>query len=230
MFGIRIAYQKNRQSLLAQLCDLHGSDKGEVAPGDHPYPWPSHTYTDAYEMLFSLGRHSVELVLECGIGTNNPSLSSNMTATGKPGASLRVWRDYFPNACVIGLDIDQDILFTEDRIQTYQCDQTAPWSIQDFAERAAIMPWGADIIIDDGLHKFEAGRTLFEGLRHLLKPEGVYVIEDIGPKDKVRYRTYLDSLQDEWHARFIDLYRPNISLKDNSLIVISRPSVQPGQQ
>ena len=35
----------------------------------------------------------------------------NMTASGKPGASLRVWRDYFNNAQVIGADIDKRILF-----------------------------------------------------------------------------------------------------------------------
>ena len=37
-------------------------------------------------------------MFECGLGTNNPNLKSNMTENGIPGASLRVWRDYFFNA------------------------------------------------------------------------------------------------------------------------------------
>ena len=34
-----------------------------------------------------------------------------MGIKGKPGASLRVWKDYFPNANIIGVDIDENILF-----------------------------------------------------------------------------------------------------------------------
>ena len=40
----------------------------------------------------------MKLVFECGLGTNNPDLQGNMTVDGMPGASLRVWRDYFKNA------------------------------------------------------------------------------------------------------------------------------------
>ena len=46
-----------------------------------------------------------------------------MTANGKPGASLRVWRDFFPNAKIYGGDIDKETLFIEDRISTYYVDQ-----------------------------------------------------------------------------------------------------------
>ena len=41
-----------------------------------------------------------------------------MTLSGSPGASLRVWKDFFSNAKIYGSDIDKDILFNEDRIFT----------------------------------------------------------------------------------------------------------------
>ena len=33
-----------------------------------------------------------------------------MTLNGKPGASLKVWKDYFVNAQIFGADIDRNIL------------------------------------------------------------------------------------------------------------------------
>ena len=52
-----------------------------------------------------------------------------MTKYGKPGASLRVFRDYFLNAKIYGADIDKNILFTSDRIFTYYVDQLDEISI-----------------------------------------------------------------------------------------------------
>ena len=118
-YGFNGEYIKNNNSALNVLCDKYGSDKGEVSSEGNPYPWASHNYADIYELMFRLRRNDVELLLECGIGTNNPNLISSMEMDGKPGASLRLWRDFFPKAQIIGIDIDSDILFEEDRISTY---------------------------------------------------------------------------------------------------------------
>ncbi|HEY8615770.1 hypothetical protein [Phenylobacterium sp.] len=181
-------YAKNTKSLLASLCDKYGSDKGEVSPHGHPYRWPSHTYTDVYGRLYDHCRHYVRTVFECGIGTNNISLPSHMGARGRPGASLRAWRDYFPNAQIIGADVDADILFEEERIRTYHVDQTDPASI---ARLWAQLPDQTfDLMLDDGLHTFEAGLCLFENSFHKVAPEGVYIIEDIKPDALVKFRDY----------------------------------------
>ena len=45
-----------------------------------------------------------------------------MSSNGKPGASLRVWRDYFYNAEIYGADIDKTN-FSEKRIKTFFVDQ-----------------------------------------------------------------------------------------------------------
>ena len=72
-----------------------------------------------------------------------------MGISAKPGASLRVWRDYFPGANIFGADIDQDILFSENRVETFYLDQTSKESID--AMWRAIKISDFDLIIDDGL-------------------------------------------------------------------------------
>ncbi len=114
------------------LCDQYGSDKGSLTDANQSYSWSAHSYADYYTQIFSHCRNSVNKVFECGLGTNNPNLLSSMGINGKPGASLRVWRDYFPNAQIYGADIDTEILFSEERIQTYYIDQLNPVSIQNF--------------------------------------------------------------------------------------------------
>ena len=64
------------------------------------------------------------------IGTNDLNIKSNMTENAKPGASLRVWRDYFVNANIFGGDIDEKVLFEEDRIRTFFVDQLNDSSIK----------------------------------------------------------------------------------------------------
>ena len=54
-----------------------------------------------------------------------------MGSTGQPGASLKMWRDYFPNAMIFGADIDKDILFNDQRITTFYVDQLNSDSIKE---------------------------------------------------------------------------------------------------
>ena len=115
---------------------------------------------DHYHDIFSHCRKNITKVFECGIGTNNPSFSSNMGTCGQPGASLRAWRDYFPNAEVIGVDIDKHIIFSEERINTFYVDQTSKESIEKMWDIVRTNDF--DLMIDDGLHTFEAGVCLFE--------------------------------------------------------------------
>src|SRR5215469_12507693 len=82
-----------------------------------------HNYTTIYSALFNGRRHQPLRIFELGLGTNNPDLPSTMGVPGRPGASLRGWREFFPHAHVYGADIDTTILFQEARIKTFPCDQ-----------------------------------------------------------------------------------------------------------
>ncbi len=213
-----VYYKRNSPSLLNFLCDKYGSDKGEIEKTGHPYPWPSHTYADFIERHFGHCRGFIQHVFECGLGTNNPGLPSNMTASGRPGASLRVWRDYFPRAEIIGADIDRNVLFNEDRIKTFYCDQTSPDSIGDLWKSVGDKDF--DLMIDDGLHTFAAGATLLENSFHRLREGGVYIIEDVGIQDLMSYKEYF--LSRNYNYDFVNLWRKNMRLGDNSLVVIRK--------
>ncbi len=211
-------YQKDRHSLLSQLCDRYGSDKGELDPHGQPYPWPSHTYADFYERLFGHCRDHVGRVFECGLGTNNPAFESSMGLLGKPGASLRVWRDYFPHAQVVGADIDRGVLFQEDRIRTFYVDQTQPGAIEALWEQAGEGKF--DLMVDDGLHTFDAGVCLFENSVAKLAPHGIYVIEDVSLPDLALFQNYF--VGQPYRVDYVNLVRPGLPLTDNSLVVVRR--------
>jgi hypothetical protein len=147
-YSIITHYQQNPVNRISALCDKYGSDKGSNQISGHSYTWPPHTYADHYERLFSHCRGSISSVFECGLGTNNPDIVSNMGVKGRPGASLRVWRDYFPGASIYGADIDREILFEEDRIRTLYVDQTDPQSISEMW--SSVSRSSFDLIIDDG--------------------------------------------------------------------------------
>ena len=219
-YKISAYYKKNNDSLLSMLCDKYGSDKGEIEKQDHPYPWPSHTYADYYSSLYDHCRFGVKNVFECGLGTNNPDIASSMGVNGKPGASLRAWREYFPNSQIIGADIDRDILFSEERIKTYYLDQTNPASIFELWNEVGISDF--DFMIDDGLHTFSAGVCLFENSISKLKNDGIYIIEDVNLLDLTEnYKKYFDDKK--YTVEYVNLFRPNAQLFHNNLIVIRKP-------
>lgn len=206
---------KINEEKLNELCDKYGSDKGSLVGSSEVYPHPPHNYTKVYSWIFSQLKDKELIIFECGLGTNNPNIISNMSVSGKPGASLRVWRDFFPNAKIYGADIDKDILFAEPRIVTDYMDQTSSKSVRGFWEVHGIKP---NIIIDDGLHEYDAGKCLYENSIDRLLDGGVYIIEDVKPEDLNRYKEYFRDSQ--YDVLFISLPRPGITLHDNTLVVI----------
>jgi hypothetical protein len=212
------------EKLLNSLCDLYGSDKGSLQQNSMFYSHPPHSYNKIYASLFSEIKNNNLVIFECGLGTNNPDLPSSMGINGQPGASLRVWKDYFINSKIYGADIDTDILFSEDRIVTDYMDQTNPDSVNAFWEKHNIEP---DIIIDDGLHEYNAGTTLFENSFDKLKSGGVYIIEDIIKEDIEKYKKYFN---DKYSACDVMMLFMNREMsdwtgprEDNVLIVVFKP-------
>lgn len=149
---------------LKVLFDTHGSDKGE-----------HHGYHLVYgSILDRLG--SIESMLEIGLGTNNTDVVSNMGRAGKPGASLRAFREFIPGANIYGADIDRRILFNEDRIQTYFVDQTKTNTFDDLGKK---IQHKLDLIIDDGLHCPDANINTVTFSMRFLKRGGWLIVEDI---------------------------------------------------
>ena len=168
---------------MCRVMTEHGSDKAR-----------GNNYTPVYSTLFKKRYNEPLRIFELGLGTNNPDLPSSMGVFGVPGASLRGWRELFPHAQVFGADIDRGILFQEDRIKTFYCDQLDRTSIRELWAQPDLRG-GVDIIIEDGLHTFEANITFLEESLNQLRPGGIYITEDI------EWKTF-----EEWCERLRAIY------------------------
>ena len=170
---------------LKRALDAHGSDKAV-----------NHNYHYLYGMILK-GRAEIRMILEFGLGTNNPDVVSNMGVSGKPGASLRAFRDFLPAARIYGADIDRRILFSEERIQTFFVDQTDPAT---FKEMAGALTAEFDLIIDDGLHSINANlMTLTFGLPYL-RAGGWLVVEDIALEALPAWEVVVALMSDRYEA------------------------------
>jgi len=198
---------------MCRVMTKHGSDKGRTI----------HNYTTVYSAL--LGNLSGPLkILEIGLGSNNPQFLFNMGPDGRPGASLRGWRELFPEAQVYGADIDRNILFSEHRIKTFYCDQLDAASIRELWSQPELQG-GADIVLDDGLHTFEGNTSLLdESLEHV-RQNGFYIVEDIRTDALERWREriahiYLNRFP-TFEFNLVEL--PNsMNTDDNNILVVRR--------
>jgi hypothetical protein len=189
------------------LCEIMGrfrSDKSYL-----PIKW--HNYTIFYYSIFQSLRDKPLHIFELGLGTNNVNMKSNMGKDGVPGASLYGWAEFFPNATIVGADIDRDILFQTPRIKTYYCDQTNPSEIKEMWDR---VPEQFDIIVEDGLHTYDANVCFFENSIHKLKETGIYIIEDIAEKDIPSFTIKIAEWMRQYPTRSFELVR--LPLKENN--------------
>ena len=211
-----MAFNEMVSTPLCEIMGRYGSDKGSV---NILSSW--HNYTTYYYSIFKDLKDKSLRIFELGLGTNNIALPSNMGKDGQPGASLRGWAEFFPTSKIYGADIDKDILFNTDKIQTYYCDQTDPETIKEMWSHSDLeLPF--DIIIEDGLHTFSANVCFFENSIHKLVPGGYYIIEDISIHDAPLFLSKIN----EWKITFPKLTFTYLQIPnrrnthDNNLLVI----------
>ncbi len=189
IFGANVAQNADCIELGA-LFNKYGSDKAA-----------NHNYYLAYASILASKKTTSFNFLEVGLGTNNIDIESNMGIYGKPGASLRAFRDMYKNAQIYGADIDERILFSEERIQTFFVDQTKPEVLQSFKDK--LKPLKFDLIIDDGLHNSQANLNTMNFALDLLKEDGVFIIEDINNDDYNYYQVVAALLKDKYSLQYV---------------------------
>ncbi|MCO1577885.1 class I SAM-dependent methyltransferase [Crossiella sp. SN42] len=141
---------------LTELASRYESDK-----------WGIHHYTPHYPRYFEPLRDRPLTILEIGIGGfDNPAAG---------GASLRMWKHYFPRATVYGVDLHDKTPHDQQRIHTLRADQADPRALLEVV--AATGP--LDIIIDDGSHQNAHVLTTFATLFPHLREGGYYAVEDL---------------------------------------------------
>ena len=129
---------------------------------------PYHNYLNTYEMYFKDFRNKYMQVWELGIG--------DIASANREGESGLMWRDYFENAHIHVFDNDLTKVQTysgEKNITAHHVDQTDSDALYKAAK-----PVFPTIIIDDASHIQKNTIRSFEILFPILKPGGLYCIED----------------------------------------------------
>ena len=190
----------------------YGSDKGN-----------HHNYSTFYNYIFSHIKNDNLNIFEVGLGTNNPNIPSTMGVNGRPGASLRGWRDYFPNSMIYGGDVDKGCLFNEERIKTFYIDQTDNKVMEECWNNETLKDIEFDILVDDGLHEYNANKNFFENSIHKLKKGGIYILEDISEEYLNEVEVWFEDLKNSneyFYVETVTLPIPTEVQENNRLGVL----------
>ena len=136
---------------LDEIACRHGADKSSE----------QHGFTAVYERLFEPRRDEDLTLLEIGVFE---------------GASLRMWREYFPAARIFAID------FWDAYLEHAPAGTTVLVGNQTDGElpRPVLEATGPlDVVVDDGGHRPEQQLTTLFHLWPHLRPGGVYAIEDV---------------------------------------------------
>lgn len=207
-------FAPNHYTELCEIMARHGSDKGAYRGIG------KHNYTPYYHRLFSGMRHTASEVFEFGIGSTSEDIKHSMGAGGTPGASLRGWREYFPNANIYSADIDKAILQPEYRIFKFFCDQTKSESIEAMWQAQEMKNLQFDIIVEDGLHVFDAQTLFMEKSLPKVRTSGIYICEDVPDEDFPRWKIFLRTMARKFAGKTFQIVKiDNPKNEWNSLIV-----------
>lgn len=162
-------------------------------------------YCNVYNDIFGPKQMMPVNLLEIGIGTLEPTHSNmlfwkNRFPEYEPGASLRAFRDYFPNGTIYGVDIQEDCMIKDNRIQTFLIDSRN----RKMASHYLGHMW-FDFIVDDGDHSFRTQIETFENFFRFLTIGGVYILEDLEHPD------YL--------VEYFEKENHNFELRDRMIII-----------
>jgi hypothetical protein len=144
---------------LCRLAEQHDTDKAR-------------SYTQTYHRWLGPVRDRRLRMLEIGLYN---------------GGSLRMWRDYLPNAVLHGIDIEPRTLAYQDEVPNSQVrlvDQGDPAALDGFV---AELGGSYDFVLDDGGHTMLQQIVSFEVLWPQVMPGGIYAIEDLGTSYFVEY-------------------------------------------
>ena len=144
---------------LEEIAHFYGTDKREI----------NHGYTKFYTKHFESRRDLKLNICEIGI-LNHP----NKIDHPYEGASLLMWKEYFFNSGIHGIDINDHTHIAQDRIRVYIADQGDRLRLKELFHDTQM-----DIIIEDGSHYMHHQQISLGFLFKHLKSGGIFVIEDL---------------------------------------------------
>ena len=148
------------RSTLERIGFMNGTDKSSLQVGKTKL-YITHDYLRHYDFLFSSFRNDKITLLEFGCFR---------------GDSLRMWEQYFPEAQIYGVDLDEGAKMHEKgRVHVVIGDATS----QETHDHIRDTLGSAFIILDDASHAWGDQRRSFELFWDIVSPGGFYVIEDL---------------------------------------------------
>jgi hypothetical protein len=182
-----------------------------------------HNYIPVYEKKFSDLKDNIKCFFEIGIGCIEKGDMLHVKDFGyKTGNSLRMWRDYFVNAEIHGMDLNpESVIRNEERIITHIGDQSNNEDIVNIINK---INKNIDIVIDDGSHNPVHQVKTFQYFHPYLKSNSIYCIEDIFPENIEKFKNlsifpeeFQDIIRNEYIFEFFDQRQYS---NDNSVICI----------
>ena len=140
---------------------FHGTDKANVVIKDSGKYTINHDYLRHYDFILSRFKEEKFTLLEFGCADGN---------------SLRMWKSYFSNAQIVGVDILESAKkLAEKRIDICIGDATARSTCDDIVKKYGDI----FVIIDDASHAWSDQRISFETFWPYLESGGFYIVEDL---------------------------------------------------
>lgn len=133
---------------LQQIAEERGTDKAE------------HGYCEIYAKRMEHLRDQPIKLLELGVFY---------------GASLAMWRDYFPNGEIHGVDLDCERCDGVAGVTLHKFDVSDRRLLEELTAKHG--PW--DIIVDDASHTMKHQQRTFDIMWPSIKPGGLFIIEDL---------------------------------------------------
>ena len=143
--------------ILEEIVDNSKTDKNTI-----------HSYLPLYQLLLISKKETAKNVLEIGIGDF--------------GGSIKMWRDFFTNATIYGLDIIHencviDELKNNNRIVLYT--STNAYNTDFFINNFLNKNIKFDFMLDDGPHTLESMIQFIKLYSQIMTDDGLLIIEDV---------------------------------------------------
>jgi hypothetical protein len=193
----KLIYKMNN-NVLERLIDNSRSDKNTI-----------HSYLPLYEKLLTSKKETAKRVLEVGIWR---------------GGSIKLWKDFFTNAVVYGVDIiDINTVWSEIKNNRGIVLHTSTNAYDNDFVTTNFLNQNIkfDFLLDDGPHTLESMKQFIRLYSQLMADDGILIIEDVQAWE------WIDVLKNEVpeHLKeFVNVYdlRPNKARYDDIVFTIDK--------
>jgi SAM-dependent methyltransferase len=149
-----------------ELCEIAAKYESDKSPYNYGGIKYRHSYTPFYSMLFSNFRENEIIIGEVGILYN---------------ASIKAWREYFPNAEIYAWDGSYASIDSakRDNLKNVHYDYMHTGYEESITDAFSKIEVKFDVLIDDASHLFWDQIRFIRRCSNYLKPGGILIIEDI---------------------------------------------------